>query len=594
MKTRNILLALGLTVIAAGCQKNIDDLSVNTPVGKKETITVRAVKNADTKTVFWEDDDNIYHTAWEAGDKISIYEFVVAKSSDPELYDLDGDCGPVESDPLAEGGEVADFSVTMDSYYWEKTMTEEELATYDFQYRYIATTYPYYAWSMWEDYETGEKYIPLWLFPDQYIGPGRFSTECDILVSNLTEPFSERPEEIEFQFARLGSIVKITITGLQAGDILRNGTWYTGDTFLPALNMEAVISYYPEKGQYKYEIPDYLSMEDLKHCHQVNFFVDDEEPIVVNADGSADIYLRCLPGTLSDWFMLLCNVQRGEEYLTYSKFVQLEELNRSLTFKDSGLTKFSVEVKEACVENPKDITYITTDSRTGFIAAWDAIEYVSKYDSYIKWWDDDEGVDRQLELTPFDGSTIGLDGKVCVRATGLKPGYYWLGVRAVPDSEHGSFDIDFFETELTIGYTLWTNFDSDAFTAEDGLWYLDGWYFGTENISTNWGWLLCSGNWSFSTSTLPDRQHSGQLSKITLKLSKSKDCSNIKVYGMSSDGEQTRITKEPEAASYDSSYTYYIFDMESAGVFNGFSIVGSEDMTIYSLRAEHYAPEEFE
>ena len=61
MKTRNILLALGLTVIAAGCQKNIDDLSVNTPVGKKETITVRAVKNADTKTVFWEDDDNIYH-----------------------------------------------------------------------------------------------------------------------------------------------------------------------------------------------------------------------------------------------------------------------------------------------------------------------------------------------------------------------------------------------------------------------------------------------------------------------------------------------------------------------------------------------------
>ena len=106
MKTRYILLALGLAAVAAGCQKNFDDQSAQTPVGKTETITIRAVKSVDTKTEFWEDEENVYHTAWEAGDRISVYEFVVGKTDDPELYDLDGECGPIESDPLSEGGEV--------------------------------------------------------------------------------------------------------------------------------------------------------------------------------------------------------------------------------------------------------------------------------------------------------------------------------------------------------------------------------------------------------------------------------------------------------------------------------------------------------
>ena len=126
MKIRYILLALGLAAVAAGCQKNFDDQSAQTPVGKTETITIRAVKSVDTKTEFWEDEENVYHTAWEAGDRISVYEFVVGKTDAPELYDLDGECGPIESDPLSEGGEVASFSVTMDSYYWDTTMTEEE------------------------------------------------------------------------------------------------------------------------------------------------------------------------------------------------------------------------------------------------------------------------------------------------------------------------------------------------------------------------------------------------------------------------------------------------------------------------------------
>ena len=592
MKTRYILLALGLAAVAAGCQKNFDDQSAQTPVGKTETITIRAVKSVDTKTEFWEDEENVYHTAWEAGDRISVYEFVVGKTDAPELYDLDGECGPIESDPLSEGGEVASFSVTMDSYYWDTTMTEEELATYDFKYRYLATTYPYYAWYMMEDYETGERYIPLWLFPDQYIGPGRFSTESDILVSELTEPFSKRPEEIEFHFARLGTIVRITITGLQAGDILRNGTWYTGDTFLPALNLESVISYYPERGQYKYEIPDYLHLEDLEGCHQVNFFVDDEDPIVAGADGSADIYLRCLPGTLSDWFMLLCNLERGGEEVICSKFVSLDEMNRSLTFKDSGLTKFSVEVKEACVHNPEEITYMITDSRTGFVAAWDAQEHVSKYECYLKTYDYDEGRYHRTELTPFDGNTIGLDGKVCVKPTGLEPAYYTLEVRALPDSEHGSFSADFHETEIPVGIPVSTRWSSDSYTVEDdGLWYYDGWCFCPNNVTTDRDSyaLYCTGDWSFGTSVDPDRQHQGQLAEVTLVLNKS-NVNDVTVFGMDADGRLTEITTAPEEIDRGSQ-SYYTYDLESAGVFNGFRICGSTSLIMYQLHMAYYEPE---
>ena len=602
----NVFTAISLLVmmVFAGCQTIEEETSLTSTKGH-HTITIHATKDDPSRTIVHEDDANTFHTAWEVGDRIAICEMVKGISTDPDLFEIDDLSGFVSSNELENGGEVATFNATFENYYWQNTFTPAELATYTFEYCYVASTMPYYSIYTQQD-ENGDLYIPLYLFPDQTIGLNRFSTESDLMVSDFKGSYASRPEEIEFRFARLGSIVKINIGGLQEGDILYNGTWHTGDSFLPALNLEAVISYYPQKGEYKYEIPDYLSMEELRECHKINFYVDSENSIVVGPDGTADIYLRTLPGTLSDWFMLECNILRGEEMLTYSKYVSLKDAGKSLTFKDSGLTKFSVSLKEAKVDNPEQIDYIVPESGNGFIAAWKAQEHVAGYECYYTKMDAEEGVENpKMSLTPFDGATIGMAGMVCVQAEGIDPDVYLLGVRAIPDAESGPLGTGFYEKEIYVGLSkplTWSRLQYGELTQHSATcWEVSEegssnvWTFDVNNVTTDWGYLIVGKQnattaWSFGTSV--EKQHIGQIDMLQLKLS-SRITDLPKVHGITPAGELIEITNYT-VQSYDSSYTYYNFDLKGVGYCNGFMLSNTSTyMFIENLSIYYYAPTSF-
>lgn len=585
---------LSAIAILVGCQSDVVD-TVKDKTSAKQTIKIHASKSLDTKTAITEDESG-FTTAWEVGDQISILEMVNGVSSNSELYEIIDSQGFLASKPLTEGGQTATFEAEFDPYYW----AEDDLSTYTFNYSYVAATTPNYMLVPQTD-ENGDMYIPVYFPNRQTIGKDSFSTECDLLVSNFSGGYTSRPDEIEFHFARLGSIVKITVGGLQEGDVINNGFWYTGDKFLPAFNMEAILFYYPEKGEYKYELPDYLVEMMTAESHCLEFNVDSEKPIVVGADGKADIYLRVLPGEISDWFTLRCNITRGEQEMTFSKYVSLADLGKKLTFKDSGLTKFSVELKEATISNPEDIAYIVPKSRDSFMAAWEAQEGVAKYECYYCKSNYEYGENREMiKVDCFDGATIGMDGMVCALVENLQPDIYILSVLAVPDSEHGPLSTGPYAMEVYVGvakYLYWNSvIDSNQQQGEmtqisPELWRVTEygtiypWYFDVKNVTTNWGWLIGKGEWSFSTSTT--MQHPGQISKITITLSNS--TTNLpKIYGITSSGETEEIS-DPEVTVY-SDDTWYDYKLEDAGNFNGFKITGDSDMVLYTLQIYHYAP----
>ena len=600
MKKIVIIAAIALASLAS-CQKIEKNAGSS---AAPHTVTIQASLGDVTKTIISQDAEGHFKGAWEAGDVLYVKEFVTGVSSDPGLSDIDSESGFVATAPLAAGGETATFTATFEPYYWESTFTADELATYTFTYKYLACSYnPYYM--------NGDS-LPLLIDPDQEVYAGGYSTADDMLVSRYAE-YSARPANISFNFARLGTVVKITIKGLQEGDEIKSGTWYTGDHLMAVVRLEEIVSYNPETGLYRYEIPQYLE-GSLDDCYHVNFTSSDSSrPIVANASGEAVMYLRVLPGVCDDWFGIFCTIDRGGSEMQYSKLVDLSSLGRSLTFKDGGLTMFSVDVKPAVVDLPGPIMYISPKPRTGFTAIWPADPHAAGYECYYQrygdYWDDVKNeyvYYDKVPLTPAAG-TGELDGMYYVEVpSGLEPDQYNLYVKAIPDASSGLIDFGYAQKEMYIGmsrYIDWPDVDSyhsstHLDTSMGSIWKVteDGeeyfpWYFNVSNLKTNWGYLYYDNDslpWTLSTCTDVTMQHQGEIHSILLKMSNTKE-NTATVYGIAPDGTATVIA-QPEAGYWSTSEKYYDYDF-STGYYNGFRIESGGKLYVTMLRISFYAPE---
>ena len=601
MKTMNILAATMVLAALASCRK--EEIAPEKRIADPHTVSISASLGDVTRTIITQDSEGHFKGAWEAGDVLYVKEFVTGVSSDPGLYDIDSASGFVATDPLTAGGETATFTATFEPYYWESTLTPEELATYTFTYKYLACSYnPYYM--------NGDS-IPLLIDPDQEVYAGGYNTADDMLVSRFAE-YSTRPTDISFNFARLGTVVKITLKGLQEGDVIKSGTWYTGDHLMACVRLEEIVSYYPETGKYIYEIPQYLE-GSLDDCYHVSFTSSDSSrPIVADANGEAALYLRVLPGVIDDWFGIICTVDRGGSEVEYSKLANLASTGRSLTFKDGGLTMFSVDMKPAVVGLPEPIMYVSPKPRTGFLAAWPADAHAAGYECYYQrygdYWDDVTETYVQYDkvaLTPVAG-TGEMNGMYYVEVpSGLTADRYYLYVKAIPDADSGLSDFGFAEKLMFIGIAkdmTWPDVDSyysgTHLVKMDSIWkvYEDGeellpWYFDVSNLKTNWGQLYSADGstaWTLSTKTEPTFQHDGEIHHITLKMYNSA-VNTTTVYGISPDGTATVIA-QPESGYWSSSEKYYDYDF-TVGSYNGFRIESGGPLYVTMLRVYYYAPE---
>ena len=604
MKKMNIIAAAVLLAALASCQKEV--IAPETRTAEPHTVSISASLGDVTRTIISQDSEGHFKGEWEVGDVLYVKEFVTGVSSDPGLYDIDSaSYSFVATDPLAAGGETATFTATFEPYFWEDTLTAEELATYTFTYKYLACSYnPYYMSG------SGDS-IPLLIDPDQEVYAGGYSTADDMLVSRLAE-YTSRPSNISFNFARLGTVVKITLKGLQAGDIIKSGTWYTGDHLMAACRLEEIVSYYPETGKYYYDIPAHLE-GSLDDCYHISFTsTDSSRPIVADASGEAVLYLRVLPGVCDDWFGIICTVDRGGSEMKFSKLADLASLGRSLTFKDGGLTMFSVDMKPAVVGLPDPIMYVSPKPRTGFTAMWMADAHATGYECYYQrygeYWDDEKGdvpYDK-IALTPVAGSGE-MAGRYFVEVpSGLEPDRYYLYVKAIPDADSGLSEFGFAQKLMYIGVTkfmTWPDVDSYGGTTHldrslDPIWIVseDGeemtpWYFDVSNLKTNWGHLFSaddSSAWTLSTRTGAGFQHDGEIDHITLKMNNS-TVNTATVYGIASDGTAT-VIPQPASGYWSESEKYYDYDF-TTGSYNGFRIESGGKLNVLMLRVYYYAPE---
>ena len=202
-----------LLIVAAFAGSCIKDEMIENAPAESHTVTISANFSDFTKTLISEDSEGHYKALWEAGDVICVTEIVTGTSSDPNLNDITSQSDFVETAPLAVGGETATFTVTFNKYWWEEEYTTEQLETYTFNYQYVACTKipnDYNSYYIATDYENGKKYIPLIISNEQKVYEGGYNTDCDMLVSQIAN-YKSRPDKISFSFARLGTIVKMTL-----------------------------------------------------------------------------------------------------------------------------------------------------------------------------------------------------------------------------------------------------------------------------------------------------------------------------------------------------------------------------------------------
>lgn len=360
----------------------------------------------------------------------------------------------------------------------------------------------------------------------------------------------------------------------------------------------------------KYE-PGLYSESQLREYCQINFTSSDESrPIVFDENGEAVLYLRILPGVCNDCFGVKCTVERGGVEMEYSKFANLETLGRSLTFKEGGLTKFSVELKPAVVASPTKLNYFVPKPRTGFTAYWQADPNAIGYEcQYVRTrhYDYDTGIETtypKVKLTPVKGSGD-MEGMYYVEVPGgMEADSYVLGVRPIPNSDSGLCDFDLSKRTLYVGVpatTVLSNSSCEKIT--ESIWRLtemddtssSPWYLDLTNMEilgndgSHWFKVKENKSWALSTCTEPERQHIGEIRELILWTSSETTEITSEVYGLKTDGTSTKMS------NFTRDGYFITYDFIGEGSFNGFRIKDDSDKGYTgwrNLSINYYPPEE--
>lgn len=337
MKRSAFVSFVTVLAFATACQVESAVETSSAPVRK---MTVHAGE-AGTRTAV-QTDGTEYHAKWQAGDQIGIAEVIEAN------FTLDPGSRPspeciANSDPLASDAASASFNVTLADRSSAADNPEGDV------FRYVGVYPPGSLYSVrwtgdmrsdweafWGDTTTPDHFTMLVELPSfQRPGPDSFDPNADLLVSQVVSSATQ-PDELSLRFARVGTIVKVTLKGLPAGMAVESGTFTFSDSWPGAY----IIEYDPVLGRTGF---------DNKSSCRIDFMPQD---VTVNGDGEAVVWLRTLSGTLSGWFNFDVTLSEGKggkgggDPERYEKRVDLNALGRTINFPESGVTTFSVTLEK--------------------------------------------------------------------------------------------------------------------------------------------------------------------------------------------------------------------------------------------------------
>lgn len=274
-------------------------------------ITVKAVAGIDTKTYI--EDGDIPVVKWSDNDKMVIFEMVADTVAG----------AAVSSSASIDDAGKASFSATLD---WDA----EDGSSFMY-----AAAYPSSA-----VYDMGESGYLLYLPPDQTLQGNNFSSDSDVLFSEVEDYGDTRiedGEQIMFRLHRLGTIVRMTLKGIPAGEKIK---------------------------QIKMEAPVYMS--GTIAYDPVTGTVDPESAFNTAASSLITLSTDGLEATGADvvWFRVMAERDWGQEgdKLAFEVLTDKNTYKKEIAscpaikFKDGGLTKFSVDLSSSAVE-PYPVPY---------------------------------------------------------------------------------------------------------------------------------------------------------------------------------------------------------------------------------------------
>ena len=323
----NHFAACAALLLAGACQQ-IEDVQPEVILPK--SLKVTALQDDITKSSFTGENRGEYATGWESDETIWLTEIFtgtpVAGGEDEVVIPYPAQSDPLSTEDIDNG--KATFSFDLSS--WDNP----ELSNYtSYKFQYIAGTYT--IMSSFD--ENAILRLPAIMPEYQVIAPGRIIN--DPMVSEMIER-DTRPEELSFRFARLGSIVKLTMTGLPPECPVIGGVWNTGDSFIASCGLAEGNWYYPSTGKYVVQTGNHYVQFRPERDNESNSLVK------TDAEGKVTILLRTYAGEITDWFTLEVQVgqDNGEKYV---KEVNLADTGKKLVFGESGITEFSVGMEQA-------------------------------------------------------------------------------------------------------------------------------------------------------------------------------------------------------------------------------------------------------
>lgn len=588
MKNKYILLLASAAVIGmTGCQKGKMEQSEE---GRDtHRLVISAYADTETKTSVTAVSGG-YQVSWNVGDQILLHECA------PEAGEDDYDAiRTYESQELA----ADDLSENMASFAFEDI--EDRTAS---EFSYIATygpwsnaeysdwstyDYIYEEWASTFDY-TGERLDPHMViqmsFPrEQTPLADSFDPYADLMVSDMKVLREQMTGEASFRFARLGTIVKMTLTGL--GDYKDYNVDDMVLTIGESFKANGTIKYDPILNKYVLFNEEEEVRSGGGMPSEIRIYGDN---IQIGDDGKADVWLRLPSGVLSDWFRVEVNLSKDEEEdIALARFVDMTDRSRLLIFKEGGLTTFSVGgFGVADVEPVGDISWTITDAMDGFTATWDDVEHAAGYECYIE---SSDNTRTDISVTDNGDGTHSA-----IVENGLPADTYYIYVRPVPEDGHELVTSEFSSTEIPLGVPVAYWFSHTTFS--DDKKSIDGTYeyiipefspgmVRFKNLQkvydSSWTALEATGDW-FMYSTEPLKMHSIEL------WTKDDSRSCFKVYASSTPGAESLELSgsvidtsviDAGSGSYRYNHTHYLyrFTFPENGDYKYYTIKGTQPDT---------------
>lgn len=577
MTRRFTMMLMAVSAISiAGCQNE----KIEQPEEGRRThrLIVNAYPDSDTKTSVTAVSGG-YQVSWDVEDQITLHECAPEAGEDDYDAIRTYDSEKLTSDDILDNkagfvfSDIEDRTASQFSY----------IATYGWSYA------EYVDWSEEDDlYETwaetfdysGERLDPHMVikmeFPTEQAPLAEsFDPYADLMVSDMKDMSDQMTGEASFRFARLGTIVKMTLTGLNAyaGKSLGEIEFSFGESFQLAgmIQYDPILNkYVPGQGEMMYIVPS------------IKF---DGSNITIKEDGTADVWFRILSGEITDWFRVDICIEEDN----LAQFVDLTKHRRTLIFEEGGMTTFSVGgFAVADVEPVGDISWTITDAMDGFTAKWEDVEHAAGYECYIE---SSEEVKTEIPVKDNGDGTHSA-----IVENGLPADTYYIYVRPVPEDGHELVTSEFSSTEIPLGVPVayWfshTTFSDDSENIEDTDESIIPVYspgkVRFQNLKkvydSSWTALEATGDW-FMYSTEPLTMHSIEL------WTKDDSRSCFKVYASSTPGAESLELSgsvidtsviDAGSGSYRYNHTHYLyrFTFPESGDYKYYTIKGTQPDT---------------